>query len=82
MRAVQRGWIAGGRILTIALISSVTVIAAAERAEGATRTFVGADNSTWSNGSNWSPARPLAADDDLVFPAAGAATSINDRSSP
>ena len=78
MRTAVSGRIVGGRILTIALISSVITIAAAGRAQGATRTFIGTSGASWSVSSNWNPAGPLAVDDDLVFPLGGAASSVND----
>jgi autotransporter-associated beta strand protein len=78
MRTAVSGWVLGGRILTIALISSVITVAAAGRAHADTRTFIGTVGGLWSVNSNWSPAGPLETDDDLVFPLAGAGTSVND----
>lgn len=78
MPTVESGRVVGGRILGIALISSVILTAGAGRAYGDPRTFVGADGGAWTVNSNWSPAGPLTADDDLVFPSGGAVSSVND----
>ena len=78
MRTVQPGRVFRGRILTIALLSSVITVAAAGRAHGDTRTWIGPAGGTWSVDTNWQPNGPLSATDDLVFPAGGSASSVND----
>jgi hypothetical protein len=78
MRTVQPGRVVGGPIFAIALLSSVISAVASGRADAATRTWNGSVNDLWTTAGNWSPAGPLAADDDLVFPAVLQDISTND----
>jgi Family of unknown function (DUF5719) len=69
-----------GRVF-IALLS-LFLFFSSGAAEAATRQWVGASGGLWSVDANWSPAIAPVAGDDVVFPAATSAVSVNDLVGP
>ena len=64
---------------SIGLVVCILVGAGASQAHGDVRTWVGPNGGAWTNPANWDPAGPIASIDDLVFPAAAPASSVNDH---